>query len=32
MALVKPVVGHWLEWEIVQWVHLEGPIRRPIAP
>ena len=23
---------HWLEREIVQWVHHEGSIRRPIAP
>ena len=31
-AFVKPVVEHWLEREIVQWVHHEGSIRRPIAP
>ena len=30
-AFVSPVVEHWLEWEIAQWVH-EGSIRRPIAP
>ena len=32
-AFVTPVVEHWLEREIAQWVgpH-EGPIRRPIAP
>ena len=29
---VTPVVEHWLEWEIAQWVHHEGSIRRPIAP
>ena len=27
-----PVIGHWLEEEIAQWVHHEGSIRRPIAP
>ena len=31
-AFVTPVVGHWLEREIAQWVHHEGSIRRPIAP
>ena len=30
-AYVTPVVGHWLELEIAQWVHNEEPIRRPIA-
>ena len=30
-TLVTPVVEHWLEWEIAQWVH-EGSIRRSIAP
>ena len=29
---VTPVVEHWLEKEIAQWVHYEGSIRRPIAP
>ena len=29
-AFVTPVVKHWLEREIVQWVHHEGSIRRPI--
>ena len=29
---VKPVMEHWLEREITQWVHHEGSIRRPIAP
>ena len=28
-AFVTPVVEHWLEQEIVQWVHHEGSIRRP---
>ena len=32
MAFVTPVVEHWLEREIAQWVHHEGSIRRPIAP
>ena len=27
-----PVVDHWLEREIVQWVHNKWTIRRPIAP
>ena len=31
-AFVTPVVEHWLEWEIAQWVHHEGSIRRAIAP
>ena len=31
-AFVTPVVEHWLEQEIVQWVHHEGSIRQPIAP
>ena len=31
-AFVTPVVEHWLEWEIAQWVHHEGLIWRPIAP
>ena len=30
MAFVTPVVEHWLEREIAQWVHHEGSIRRPI--
>ena len=30
-AFVIPVVEHWLEREIAQWVHHEGWIRRPIA-
>ena len=31
-AFVTPVVEHWLEREIAQWIHHEGSIRRPIAP
>ena len=31
-AMVTPVVEHWLEREIAQWVHHEGSIQRPIAP
>ena len=31
-VFVTPVVRHWLEREIAQWVHHEGSIRRPIAP
>ena len=32
-AFVTPVVEHWLEQEIAQWVHPhEGSIWRPIAP
>ena len=31
MAFVTPVVGHWLEREIAQWVHHEGSIQWPIA-
>ena len=30
-AFVTPVVEHWLEREIAQWVHHEGSIQRPIA-
>ena len=32
MAFVTPVMGHWLEREITQWVHHEGLIRWPITP
>ena len=32
MAFVAPVVEHWLEQEITQWVHHEGLIQQPIAP
>ena len=32
MAFVTPVVEHWLEQEIDQWVRHEGSIRQPIAP
>ena len=31
-TFVTPVVEHWLEREIAQWVHHEGSTRRPIAP
>ena len=31
-AFVTPVMNHWLEQEIVQSVHHEGSIRRPITP
>ena len=31
-AFVTPVVEHWLEQEIAQWVHHEGSVRQPIAP
>ena len=31
-TFVTPVVEHWLEWEIAQWVHHEGSIWRPISP
>ena len=27
MAFVTPVVEHWLEREIAQWVHREGSIQ-----
>ena len=29
-VFVTPVVEHWLDREIPQWVHHEGSIRRPI--
>ena len=32
IAFVTPVVEHWLEWEIPQWVYHEGSIRQPITP
>ena len=32
MAFVTPVVEHWLEREIAQWVYHEGSIQQPIAP
>ena len=32
MAFVTPVVEHWLEREITQWVHQEGSIQWLIAP
>ena len=31
MVFVTPVMEQWLEWEIAQWVHREGSIRRPIC-
>ena len=31
-AFVIPVVEHWLEQDIAQWVHHEGLIRQPNAP
>ena len=31
-AFGTPVIEHWLEREIAQWVHHGGSIRRPIAP
>ena len=31
-AIVTPVVEHWLELEIAQWVHQKGLIQRPIIP
>ena len=31
-AFVTPLVEHWLEREIIQWVHHDGSIRIPIAP
>ena len=31
-TFVTPVVEHWLERAIAQWVHHEGLIRRPIIP
>ena len=31
-VFVIPVVEHWLQREIDQWVHHEGSFRRPIAP
>ena len=32
MACVTPVVEHWMEGEIAEWVHHEESIRRPIGP
>ena len=28
MAFVTPIVEHWLEWEIAQWVHHERSINQ----
>ena len=30
-AFVIPVVEHWLDWEIVQWVHHKGSIQRTMS-
>ena len=30
-AFVTPVVEHWLEREIAQWVHHEESIRQPMS-
>ena len=30
-AFVTPVMEHWLEQEIAEWVHPEGLIQQPIA-
>ena len=30
-AFVTPIVDHWLEQEIAQWVHYEGLIQRPMS-
>ena len=32
LVFVTPVVEHWLEREIVQWLHHEGSIRRLVTP
>ena len=31
MVFVTPVVEHWMEREIAQWVRNEGSIRQPIT-
>ena len=31
-GFATPVVEHWQEQEVAQWVHHEGSIRRAIAP
>ena len=31
-AVVTPVVEHWVEQDLAQWVHHEGSIWQPIAP
>ena len=31
-AFGMPVVEHWLERKIAQWVHYEGSIQQPIVP
>ena len=30
-AFGTPVMEHWLEFEIAQWVHQEGSIQQPIT-
>ena len=32
MTFITPVVEHWLQSDIAQWVHHEGLIWRPITP
>ena len=32
MTFVTPIMEHWLEQEIAQWVHHEGSIWQPITP
>ena len=32
MAVVTPIMEHWLEREIAQWVHQEGSIRQMLLP
>ena len=32
MSFVTPVMEHWLEREIAQWVHHEGSIQQSITP
>ena len=31
MAFDIPVMEHWMEWEIAQWVHHEGLIWQPLS-
>ena len=31
IAFLTPVMEHWVEWEIAQWVHYEGLIWHPIT-
>ena len=32
MAFIIPVLEHWLEGEVDQWVLYEGSIQQPITP